>query len=215
MIALMLSIIAVFVLLIIGEWLWRTRRLKGEFGRKFIHITIGTFVAFWPFYMSFGTIQIISVAFLLVVLASRYLNIFEAIHTINRKSWGDPLFAVGIGLAAHFTDSAWIFAAAILHMSLADGLAAVIGKRYGGDNVYKVLGYTKSVIGSATFLIVSFLILCLALSRGSAGVSLFSPLLIWLPISALVLENFGIYGLDNIFVPLLIVVVLSRLQFAI
>ncbi len=213
MIAVALSIVAVFVVLMLGEWLWRTHRLSGEFGRKFIHITVGTFVAFWPFYMSFSSIQLISLAFLLVVLSSRYLNIFKSVHTIERKSWGDALFAVGIGLAAFFTNSAWIFAAAILHLSLADGLAAVIGKHYGKSSEYTVLGYTKSVVGTTTFLITSVAILILALSHGGAGVSVVSPLLIWVPISAVILENFGIYGLDNIFVPLLIVGVLSQLQF--
>jgi dolichol kinase len=44
-------------------------------------------------------------------------------------------------------------------MSLADGLAAVIGTRYGNRQKYLVLGYTKSVLGTLTFFVVSLGIL--------------------------------------------------------
>ncbi len=214
MLAVALSLLAIFALLVVSEWLWRSKRLKGELGRKFIHITVGSFVAFWPLYMSFRSIQLVSLAFLLVVLASRYLNIFRIVHTIERKSWGDAMFAVGIGLTALLTSSHWIFAAAVLHLSLADGLAGVIGKRYGHSNEYKVFGYTKSVVGSSTFWLVSLVILLSVFVQGAPEQWLALPLLIWLPITALIIENMGIYGLDNILVPLLIVAALSQLQLA-
>src|SRR4051794_31644966 len=103
-----LSLMAVFLILVASELLWNSKKLKGELARKFVHITVGTFVAFWPFYMSFRTIQIISVAFLAVVLITKKLKIFKAVHTVNRKTWGDMLFAVGIGLAAFLTKNDWI-----------------------------------------------------------------------------------------------------------
>lgn len=214
MIATIFSLLVVFGLVVFGEYLWRTHKLKGEIGRKFIHITVGSFVAFWPIYMSFRSVQLISMAFLLVVLASKYFNVFKAIHTIDRKTWGDVMFAVGIGLTALLTKSTWVFAAAILHLSLADGLAAVIGKRYGRTNGYKVFGYTKSIAGTTTFWLVSVIILVTVFTFGAAGQWATVPLIIWLPIVAGAIENMGIYGLDNIFVPLLIVIALSQLQFA-
>jgi len=213
MIAAVLSVLVVFIILLVSEWLWRTKRLRGEFGRKLVHISVGSFVAFWPFYMSFHYIQLISLAFLLVVLISSKLHLFHAVYKIDRKSWGNILFAVGIGLTALLTSSHWIFMAAILHLSLADGLAAVIGKHFGQARQYKVFTATKSVVGTATFWLVSALILLYVLTQGATSQTLTLPLLIWLPVASAVIENLGIYGLDNVLVPLFIVLTLSQLKF--
>jgi phytol kinase len=215
MVSVLISLSIVLLILIIGEYLWRTKRLKGEFARKFIHITIGTFVAFWPFYMSFSWIQLISLAFMVVVILSKYFNIFGSVHTVERKSWGEAMFALAIGLTAFLTSSKWIFLAAILHLSLADGLAAVIGKNYGKKHEYKILGFTKSLIGSTTFWLISTLILIVVLQQALPieFSSLPLILLVWLPIAATIVENFGIYGLDNLFIPILIVMALRPLQF--
>jgi len=198
--------VLIFIILVTSEVLWNTKKLKGELGRKFVHITVGTFIAFWPFYMSFHTIQIISVALFVVVLGSRYLKIFQAVHTVSRKTWGDIMFAVGVGLAAIFTKSDWIFVAAVLHLSLADGLAAIVGKRYGKGSGYKVLGYTKSVVGTATFWLTSLLILVFV--RQAGGITIAVSTFVWLPIACAAVENAGIYGLDNILVPLLVTLAL-------
>lgn len=214
MIAVPLSLLAIFILLVVNEWLWRTKKIKGELGRKFIHITVGTFVAFWPFYMSFRSIRLIALAFLVVVLLSKQLNLFSAIHTVVRKGWGEVLYAVGIGLSATITNSPWVFAAAILHLSLADGLAAVIGKRYGKGNEYKVFGFTKSKVGTATFWLTSVSILLIIVTHATHDLLMVLPLIAWLPVAAAAMENIGVYGLDNIFIPVLIVIALSQLQFA-
>ncbi len=212
MVAFLLATVPTFLILVLAERLWRQKKLVGEFGRKFIHITVGTYVAFWPFFMSFRLIQIISLAFLLVVMMSRKLGVFRSVSTIDRRTWGDVMFAVGIGVTAVLTTNKWIFMAAILHLSLADGLAGVLGKRYGKTNEYKVLGYSKSIVGTATFLVLSAAILTFALLAGQAQSYVVLPIVIFLPMLASAVENFGIFGLDNILVPLLVVAVLAPMQ---
>ncbi|HSX52928.1 MAG TPA: hypothetical protein VLF90_00965 [Patescibacteria group bacterium] len=213
MIVVLVSALIVFAILVVSEWLWRSKRLRGEFGRKFVHISVGSFVAIWPFYMSFHYVELMALAFFVVVLASRYLNIFQAIHTINRRSWGDALFAAGVGITALITSSPWIFAAAILHLSLADGFAAILGTHYGKDNKYKVWGHEKSWVGTATFWIFSICILLFTVGLGTTSFSLSIWLLIWLPAATSFVENISPYGLDNVLVPLLIVAALSPLPF--
>jgi len=214
MIPVFLSLALVLLILIISEVLWNAKVLKGEFGRKFVHIIVGSFVAFWPFYMSFRTIQLISIAFLVVVLASRRLKIFKAIRTVDRESWGDILFAVGVGLTATIAPNDWVFMVAILNLSLADGIAAIVGKRLGKNNRYKVFGYEKSIAGTMAFWLVSLAILLVALNFGSnQAVSL--AVVMWLPLAAAALENVAILGFDNIFVPLLVVLILNPMTFAV
>lgn len=214
MIPFLLAVVPTFAILVLSESLWRSKKLTGEFGRKFIHISVGTYAAFWPFFMSFRAIQIISIAFLLVVMMSRRLGVFRSVSHIDRRTWGDVMFALGIGASAILTSNKWVFLAAILHLSLADGFAGIIGKHFGKSNEYKVLGYTKSIVGTGIFLIFSAVILTFALLAGQAQSYMVLPIVIFLPMLAGAVENLGIFGLDNILVPLLIVAMLSPLSLA-
>lgn len=212
MILLPFVLLLIFGLLVLCEYLWRTHKLHGEGARKFIHIIVGTFVATWPFYLSWNAIFLISVAFLVVVVVSRHLGFFKSLRAIERKSWGEHLFALGIGITSLITREPWIFAAAILHLSLADGAAGLVGSRYGKSTTYKILGHNKSVVGTLTFYFVSVLIIALATTK-AGGFEMAQPAIyILLPIATTLLENVGIYGTDNILVPLVVAGVLNTVQ---
>ncbi|MDL2363518.1 MAG: hypothetical protein QFB86_04025 [Patescibacteria group bacterium] len=195
------SVALIFLILVGSELWWRKQSIRGEFSRKFVHITVGSFVAFWPYFLTANQIKLLSVAFLIVVIISKYLNLFQAIHSVQRPTLGEVWFAAVVGLLA-FTapHHPHIYTAALLEMSLADGLAAVIGTRYGNNNKYIVFGHAKSIIGSATFFVVSCAILtgyCVLTANPFA-------LLAVLPLALVVtiLENVAVNGLDNLFVPL-------------
>src|SRR5271165_3367094 len=127
-----LTLLAVLTILLLNEVLWRKKTVHSEFSRKFVHVTVGSFVAFWPFYLTWSQIRLIGLAFLITVVASKVLNIFQAIHSVQRPTWGEAFFALSVILVTYITQNKWIYAAALLQMSLADGLAAVVGIRYGG-----------------------------------------------------------------------------------
>lgn len=201
-----LSLLLVFVILILNELLWRKKDVHGEFSRKFVHITVGTFVAFWPFYLTWNQIKLMGLAFLIGVLLSKYLNIFQAIHSIQRPTMGEAFFALSVVIVALITNDKWIFMAAMLQMSLADGLAAIIGLRYGHGGNYIVLNHTKSVLGTLTFFIVSILILFIYYHFSI--VSLNPAILILTAIVASSLENLAIFGLDNFLVPVSVAILL-------
>lgn len=199
----------VFCLLLIGEYLSRYRKLPPEICRKFIHITVGSFVAFWPLFLTWNQIFLLSAVFVVVIGLSKYLKILRAIHSVQRPTWGEVFFALSVGLLALLTQDGWMYMAALLHMSLADGLAAVIGVRYGKKNRYSVLGHVKSFTGTLTFLSISLVIL-IGYSVGTD--TPISPLvLIGTSLVAAILENVSTRGLDNITVPVWIAIVLSSL----
>ncbi|MDL2341738.1 MAG: hypothetical protein QFB87_01505 [Patescibacteria group bacterium] len=203
----LLAVAAVFSLLVASELYWRTHKQHGELSRKFIHITVGSFVAVWPFFLSWGQIQILSLAFLLVVSASKYLKIFQAIHSVQRPTWGELFFSAAVGLTTLATQNKYLFAAALLQMSLADGLAAIIGTRYGKGNQYFIGGHAKSLAGTATFVVVSLGIL---LIYGlTAGVTLQPYVLLTIAFSTAALENVGLFGFDNLLVPVFVAVALK------
>lgn len=200
-------IIVVFLILLFAEYLSRYRGVHSELTRKLVHTFVGVFVAFWPFFLSWRQIQMLSLAFLVVVLISIKLNVFGSIHAVKRNAMGEVLFAMIIGILAFISTDEWIFTAAMLHLSLADGLAAVIGLAYGDKNSYKVLGETRSLAGSLTFFFTSSIIMLFYTIAGDADYSGMS--LIGLPAIATIAENFAIKGTDNLIIPLLVAFTLT------
>ncbi|HZL07772.1 MAG TPA: hypothetical protein VFC50_01105 [Candidatus Dormibacteraeota bacterium] len=206
MLFLILTMLAVFVILVCNELWWRARVVHSEFSRKFVHITVGSFVAAWPFFLSWHQIEGLSIAFFAVVTASKYLRVFQAIHSVQRPTWGELFFAVSVGLVAVVTHDKWIYAAALLQMALADGLAAIIGVHYGNRLKYLVFGHAKSVTGTVSFFVVSVAIL-LAYEHWS-GVALGLGYVALVSALATILENVAIMGLDNLLVPMLVALLL-------
>lgn len=207
MLYVLLAVTVVGILLLANEFWWRRQKHHSELSRKFIHISVGSFVAVWPFFLTWNQIIGLSIAFLIVVAISKFFKVFQAIHSVQRPTWGEVFFAIAVGATALITQSKGVYAAALLQMSLADGLAAVAGLRYGSKTQYKVFGHTKSVVGTITFFAVS-----VALLLGYAyfsGVVIPVYYVLALAASATLLENLGVLGLDNLFVPLLIAFALT------
>ncbi len=204
--ALLLTALAVLIILVLNEVLWQKKDVHGEFSRKFVHVSVGSFVACWPFYLSWRQIEILGLAFLVGVTISKYLKIFQAIHSVQRPTLGEAFFAISIIALAFMTHNKWIYAAAALQMGLADGLAAIVGLRYGRRQSYVILDHTKSVIGTLTFFIVAVLIL-LAFSHYS-GITLSDKRILTTAAIASVLENVAVVGIDNLLVPLAVALLL-------
>jgi dolichol kinase len=209
--AFFLSAAAVFVLLCLSEIGWRRGYMTSEVGRKFVHITVGSFVAFWPFFLTWNQIRLLSLAFIVAVILSKTFNIFSAIHSVQRPTYGEFFFAVVVGLLTFITHSKAIYAAALLQMSVADGMAAIVGVEYGIKQQrwqYHVFGHAKTVIGTTTFFLISAAILF--------GYSADTMRLAWyyvplIAAGATMIENIGINGLDNLLAPLFVAFVLTQL----
>jgi phytol kinase len=205
---LILTVLIIFGLLVGSELWWRHKRPNDEFSRKFIHIFVGSLAATWPFYLSWDLIILLSAAFIVVVSLSRYFHIFQSIHSVERPTWGEIFFALAVGALVFVTHQPWIYAAALLHMSLADGLAAVVGVTLGKHNQYKVFGHPKSVVGSATFFVTSLIILCIYSAHATTSLSL--CFIVVLAAGTTAIENLGVEGIDNLVVPLLVGIILSQ-----
>jgi phytol kinase len=201
--------LGMLIILFSAEVLWRQKIIKGEAARKFVHILAGIFIAFWPYFMSWRQIELLAAGGLILVFIAINTNVFHVGRDINRRSYGELFFPIGIGISALIMPAPIVFTAAILHLSLADGLAALVGKKYGQRHQYKITGYTKSLAGSLTFLLTSLVIITSTLLVSASQPTWpLIPLLVCLPLAATLLENFAIAGADNLLIPLLVVVVL-------
>jgi len=206
---LLASAVVVFILLCISEVLWHYRHMHPEYARKFVHISVGSLVAFWPFFLTQREIVALSLAFIGVLAVAKYLNIFRAIRSVQRPTWGEAFFAIAVGLLAYIAQDKWIYAVALLHMGLADGLAAVVGTRFGGRTKYKVFGYTKSIVGTLTFMGVSTLILVGYAMGAHAPVSVWFALVV---LGSGLLENTAVRGIDNLAIPVSVALFLNVLR---
>lgn len=200
-----IALVGVACLVYMGEVLQHRYHYHPEITRKFIHISVATFAAFWPLFMSWGDIGSMSILLFFGVLLSKRISLFHSIYDVKRLTWGEIFFPVSIGMAALLHADTAAYVAAMLHLGIADGMAAIVGTLIGGKHRYKILGHTKSRAGTITFYVCSFLIILFC------GV-IFGPnswlTVIWLPPMATILENIGIAGSDNFLVPMLIVLAL-------
>jgi phytol kinase len=214
MIAGLFAVLIVFLLLVTSERIQKIERLNAEVTRKFIHITVGSFVAFWPFFMPHWVIYSICIAFVIVIMITRIGGFLPSVHKVPRKTWGDILFPVGIAFTLLIARDAWIFAACILHLSLADGFAALVGEKYGKKNAYKILGYKKTLAGNAAFFAISLLITIWLVYFTPAGFAQLGISALWMiPLLATTLESVAVRGTDNIIVPVILALMLNSLQF--
>jgi phytol kinase len=207
LIDILISLSAIFILLVVSELLWRKHKLSDELTRKTVHVSVAVFVAFWPYYMSYRQIQLLAIAFLLGVLVSRYLHIFKGILHVKRKTYGDLFFPLSILILAIIQPEAILFTLALLHVGLSDGIAALVGKRAGKKNQYKVFGNTKSVAGTTAFIAISLAILVVAklfYPHEAVGLSWLNVIILP-PILALV-ENISACGADDLTIPLVLLV---------
>lgn len=213
MLYVIVALSAIFCLLILAELLWRTKRLEVEISRKIVHIGTGIIVASWPYYLDWTTIQLLSLALLAVVIVSYKLRIFQSIHAIERLTIGEVLYPVGIGICALLSPAPWVFTVAVLHLTLADGLAAIIGLKYGKKNRYMLISHGKSLAGSGTFFLVSFLLLTVSsfVIDEHALPHMYGLFLLSAFILTLV-ENISWYGLDDVTVPIAVIVILTQIS---
>jgi phytol kinase len=207
MLSLFIALAGICLLVVTGEYLRRVHLFHAEVTRKFIHITVASFAASWPFFLQWNQIYLISMLMFVGIVVSRALHLFRAIHGVQRRTWGELFFAMSIGICAVLGQSPWGFAAAMLVMGLADGFAALVGTLLNGTHRYKVFGHQKSREGTLTFFIMSIIILTVCASLGQLSPTLFK--VIALAAAATWIENIAIAGTDNLVVPLAIVVLIS------
>jgi phytol kinase len=202
-----ISIVALYLglLLLISEGLNRFAKTDSEFTRKFFHIGSGQVILFaWWLAIPAWMISIAAILASIIAIVSYFFPILPSINSVGRKSWGTFFYAVSIGILG-----SWFFwqqlpyyaVVGILIMAWGDGLAAMIGQRFGRHG-YQVWGMQKSWEGSFAMLGASFLVAVIIL--GSVYGLFWQVLLVGfcVAIAATALEAFSKFGIDNITVPL-------------
>ncbi|PSO96268.1 MAG: phosphatidate cytidylyltransferase [Cyanobacteria bacterium QS_9_48_30] len=193
------------ILVLVAEGITRLFSNDKELTRKVVHLGAGNVIllAWWlEFPASVGIAA--SIIASLVALISYFLPILPSINSVGRQSLGTFFYAVSIGILV-----AWFWwlnqpqyaAMGILAMCWGDGMAAIIGQRF-GKHPYQILGITKSWEGSLTMAVASYLTSSLVL-LGVQG-NVWQTWLIPLAVAGFAtgLEAVSRLGVDNLTVPL-------------
>ena len=176
-----------------------------EIVRKIVHIGTGNVIllAWWfqmPSWLGIGA----SIIFSGVTLLSYWLPILPMINGVGRQSWGTFFYAVSIGiLIAVFwpLGHPQYAVIGILVMAWGDGMAALIGQRW-GNHPFTLWGNTKSWEGCGTMALVSFTAVSgvLWISQGPLGATW--GVAVAIACLATVLELVSQFGIDNLTLPL-------------
>ncbi|BAZ45762.1 putative phosphatidate cytidylyltransferase [Chondrocystis sp. NIES-4102] len=192
------------ILVILAEVLNRLITDDPELTRKVVHIGSGNVILLaWWFNISQTVIVSAAIIAAAIAITSYIVPILPSIESVGRKSFGTLFYAISIGvLAACFWQNHPEYVAiGILIMAWGDGMAAIIGQRFGKHH-YQVGTIRKSWEGSlamtASALLVTASILLFV--EGNSWQVWSISLLV--AVVATLLEAFSKLGIDNLTVPL-------------
>ncbi len=174
--------------------------VKPEVSRKVVHICAGLVAASLPLVITFRQIQILCLIFIPLMLLSKKLRLLSSIHNVKRVTLGEAYFPVGILIVATVFPNTAAYVFALLVLALGDGLAGVVGERY-GVRKYHFGSSQKSYIGSATFFGVTTLVGWLVLlAAGELSVAA-AAAVVAIAVILTALEAVLTAGLDNLVLP--------------
>ena len=200
---------AVAVLFLLLQALRRFVAITPEQVRKLAHLGTGALaISFaWLFSSKTAVFVVCGLAALLMLAIRHYAplkrRMGSVLDDVGRKSHGEIYFPLSVAiLFAYARGSKLMYVIPLLVLTFADSMAALLGEEY-GKHGYAGVGGIKSVEGSVSFFTVAFLsvhiplLLFTQLGRPET-------LLIAIDIALVVtlLEAIAWRGLDNLFIPL-------------
>lgn len=199
-----LTIFSLYTMVIlISEFFYR-KGVSSRATRKFAHIGAGIVSALLPVFVSLSTAVVIGILFFALFFYSKKKNFFPSIYG-GRNDHGAAYFPLGLVVCAllFWNINPTIFSSAIFLFAVADGLAGLIGEKY-GKTEYNFMG-KKTVEGSIVFFLVSLAILSIATAIVHVDTDTMGlPTFMFVPLSALLLsfaEGVLGKGLDNLVLP--------------
>lgn len=196
-----------------AESLRRRGTLGPEATRKLVHVGGGLLSLALPALVRSPVVVLaMSAALSLLFLWAKRRAALSSLHGVARRTSGTEYFPLAVFLVYVVTyDRYWLYACSMLVLAVADACAALIGSRYGRHR-YEVEDESKSLEGSAVFLLIAFLALWLPM-RPMSGlppvVCALSALLVAVLVTGFEAVSMG--GADNLFIPLGVAVILAKI----
>ncbi|KYC46363.1 MAG: Cytidylyltransferase family protein [Candidatus Methanofastidiosum methylothiophilum] len=175
--------------------------------RKFLHIMVGNVMFVLPIFETrFAMTFLAAAPFIPLTFLMSPHSPLKIKDKISSSGHGLGLVYYAISwtvLAFLFFDKPWIIAVGIAAMSYGDGMASLIGTRF-GKRKYHFFGETKSIEGSMTMYFTLVIVLWIVLNyynylfSNIALVPINYIILIFVPLVATLFEGVTPRGLDNL-----------------
>ncbi len=192
------------LLVILAETLSRLLTNDPELSRKIVHIGSGNVIllAWW---LNISRTVIVSAAIIAAAIAllSYIIPILPSIESVGRKSFGTLFYAISMGVlsASFWQDYPQYAVIGILVMAWGDGMAAIIGQRF-GKHKYQVGQITKSWEGSLAMMSAALIVTSAILFSVEGNSWQIWVISVAVALVATISEAFSKLGLDNLTVPL-------------
>jgi dolichol kinase len=150
--------------------------------------------------MSFPAVAVLALLFVPFMLLSRRLDLFPAIHAVERSTLGEMWFPLGVATVALAVPVRGPYAFGVLVMGLSDAAASIAGQRY-GHRAFRIVGAWKTYAGSTTFFLTTLALTApaLALTSGVSAASV--PVALGVTATLTLVEAALGGGTDNLVLP--------------
>lgn len=214
----LILLIYVFGLIALTEGLRKWRNYSSDFTRKVIHIGVGMISWALPFLFDEPWLFVIAcLGFMIINFLDWKYGFFSAMASSNPQNLGTVYFPLAAAVVALlFWDTPPIMVAAMMPLALGDGLAPVIGRKF-GRHPYTIFNSTRSIEGSIGFFLATFTGTWLALWV-IPGNPIIPPIEAILPaivislVTALI-EAVSSWGIDNLTVTIAAIIILGLWPF--
>ena len=177
------------------EVLKRKFSLPTAITRRLAHVGTAIVAGSSPLFVTQKEIVFVSMIFATVLLAGRRYDIFSAIHSVERNTFGEVFLPLGVALSAllFLPHNLGAFQFGIFVMGISDALAGLVGEKFGRHHI-KFLSNKKSLEGSLVFFLSSLILTFLFIP--ALGYEL-----LFVPLILTITEFCLVYGLDNLILP--------------
>ncbi len=203
-----ISFVYIFTVIVLSMVLFNKN--QGELSRKFIHIMVGNWVFISMFYTDVRAAIFAPAIFIIINTLSRKYNLISSMERQD-DSWGTVYYSISLCLAVaiRFATGWEMFPIiGILIMAYGDGLAALVGAKFGKKKPY-YFAPNKTLEGSITVFVVATLVtLITILNLGEpeqiirVGIGMIVLISIFNGFLSAFIEAAGIKGSDNLTLPM-------------
>ncbi|MFA4839093.1 MAG: DUF92 domain-containing protein [Candidatus Neomarinimicrobiota bacterium] len=217
-----LFLVVILSFVALSEVIRKRFRVSGEHTRQIVHIGVGLMVILSPvLFLSQTPPAVLALIFIVLNAVALKRGEMKGMHTTARISWGTVFFPVSflVLILLYWKSDPIILIVSMLIMTISDPLASIIGTSGKKSTEFRLWQDKKSVKGSVTVFISTFLIstIVLSVARAIAGEPVPGTLNLILigatvGIVATLSEAISFAGSDNLTLPLFSALLLDIMQ---
>ncbi len=152
---------SIFLFILASNFIINKNLLSPDKIRRIIHLSVGTLIVGTPFIFTNNTLpNLLAIIFIILNITTYKTNLFKGIHSQNRVTYGTIYFPISfVILTTFFWDFPELIIISLSILAFADPLAAEIGESFKNPIEFIVWNDKKTIQGTFTFFITSFIII--------------------------------------------------------